>query len=486
MNLENTKDTEKSEKKSKGILILKIAAIVLGAILVLGLVVGGILYASLYTMYINGIYDSYLPIVPQWQDNASVPDWNNLDPVFVGVKVTKEVTEYNLRQVNSPKEEYTGDISVKVIYFIDGKIVEKDAENYTVGVENNMLSTVGNKKITIRVMDNFTGETPGVHKTTSKYVYIPIKVVDDNSAKENSPFETVESVEVYKGNLNGNQWSEIYFDEYDDIKNMVLDPIAEVPPKDSDIINVLVLGTAKNELEPQIQRQKLETVMIASYNSKTNEINLVSVHNQLLGIRNEKIYPLSGVYAMGGAGAVINSVNAVLGTDIQRYVEIDLDNFLSFVNELGGVTVNLTNEDIEALALEDIASGEAILNGENAEKYLTDNGNDAAGIDKTNRQRIFLSAVFKKLFNMSPITAFKTINNDADFIMTNVPFSVLVKYALDAGTDLSTINFNRYFAPYGEYAKEYCYVVYDEKYRVYYANADFLKSETEKALGYEK
>ncbi|MBE6543181.1 MAG: LytR family transcriptional regulator [Ruminococcaceae bacterium] len=481
MNSETAKNTETNMKKRITLLVLKIVGIVLGCLLVISLVVGGIFYLVFSIMYNNGIYDASVETVPA-EHEFFLPDWDELDPVLVSIKVTKDTTEYNVREVNSPKEEYTGDITVKGVYLINGKLEEKEPDNYYISVEKNMLSTTGDKKISVKVSEGYGAALPYAYKT----VYIPIKVVDDGSAKEDSPFDTTIDAYTYRGNGGYDQWSSMYPDEYELIKNLNSAPIVELPQKDSDIINILILGTAKNDNEPELERQMLQTVMVASYNANTKEINLISVHNQLLGVMDQKVYPLSGVYAIGGAGAAVNSVNAVLGTDIQHYVEIDLDSFVTFINKMGGVSISLTQEEIDALALEDVAPGEAILTGENAEKYLSDNGNDETGIEKTDRQRKFLIGLFKKLLSMQAFKAFEVVATDTKFVKTNLPFSVLAKYVLRTGFDISELSFERHFSPYGDYGKDYAFVVYEEKYRMYYSNPNFLKEETEKILGYHE
>lgn len=483
MNVENQtnqENTEMSAKKRTTLLILKITGIVLGCILALSLIVGGVFYLVFSIIYNGGIYDSSVESVPA-ENEFFLPDWSELDPVLVSINVKKDKTQYNVMQSSPAKEDYTSDITVTGTYYVDGKLVEKTPENIYIEVENNMLTTTGEKKITVSIHDSYGEGLPYSYK----YVYIPIKVVDDGSAKDDSSFDTTVEAVTYRGNHGYDQWSTSYPDDYSLIESMSLSPIVEVPQKDRDIINVLILGTAKNEAEPALKRQMLQTIMIASYNVETKAVNIISLHNQLLGVLNNKAYPISGVYAIGGAGAVINSVNAVFGTDIQHYVEIDLESFVSFVNKLGGVTVNVTQEEIDTLQLEDIAPGDAILTGENAEKYLTDNGADGTGINKTDRQRKFLTGLFGKLFGMKSIKAFKTVASDSKFVKTNLPFSVLAKYVIRTGFDLSDLTFTRHFAPYGDYGKDYTLVVYKEKYRVYYSNAEFLKSETQKIMGYE-
>lgn len=485
MNSETAKNTETNMKKRITLLVLKIVGIVLGCLLAISLVVGGIFYLVFSIMYNNGIYDSSVETVPA-EHEFFLPDWDELDPVLVALKITKEKTVYNVLDKNPPKEEYTNDITVKTVYYINGSMVEKETESYTIGVENNMLTTVGEKKITIRFSESYGQTLPNAYKGITEYLSIPIKVVDDNSGDEKSVYEKVETINVYRGDAEGDRWHERYADEYELIKNLNSAPIVELPQKDSDIINILILGTAKNDNEPELERQMLQTVMVASYNANTKEINLISVHNQLLGVMDQKVYPLSGVYAIGGAGAAVNSVNAVLGTDIQHYVEIDLDSFVTFINKMGGVSISLTQEEIDALALEDVAPGEAILTGENAEKYLSDNGNDQTGIEKTDRQRKFLIGLFKKILSMQAFKAFEIVATDTKFVKTNLPFSVLAKYVLRTGFDISELSFERHFSPYGDYGKDYAFVVYEEKYRMYYSNPNFLKEETEKIMGYHE
>ena len=481
MNNAITPEKKKSGKKKSSHMVVKTAAITLAVLLLLFLAISCVTYILLKSAYADYIYDDSIKTVAFESPNV-LPEWSELRPVLLSVKVTKAVTQFNVLNTEPAKEQYTKDITVIGVYLIKGELVEHHLTGYTVDVEKNMLTTPGDKTVTVRYTEYYGENIP----TASAKVTIPVKVLQDGSANPESPFALTVTANTYMGYSGLSNWKTNYLDDYNKIVGENYDPIYQLDQKNPNIFNVLLIGTAKNDAEPTLSRNKMETAMIVSYNIEKGSISLLSVHTTTLGVIGNKVYPLSGVYAIGGAGAVINSVNTLLGTDIQHYIEVDLDSFLGYVDSLGGVKVNLTRDDIENLDLIGVSAGEALISGENAEKYLTDNGTEAEGIEKTARQRRFMLALMKKVLSGTNIFNIRSKVSEVDFVKTNLPFNVALSYMFTTGFDIDDTIFFNNFAPYGSYGESYSFVVYSDKYRMYYADPDNLKIMTDTLLGYSK
>ena len=69
---------------------------------------------------------------------------------------------------------------------------------------------------------------------------------------------------------------------------------------------------------------------------------------------------------MAGSGLTINTINKQFDLDIQNYIIVNFDSLVGIIDELGGITVNLTEEEAEyyrQTGMPDITSGDVTLTG---------------------------------------------------------------------------------------------------------------------------
>ncbi len=113
-----------------------------------------------------------------------------------------------------------------------------------------------------------------------------------------------------------------------------------------DRINILLLGIGGNGHEGPLLA---DTVLLASYKPSTRQLALVSLPRDLQvpipGIGLNKInaaYALSEAAAAGQGGPVTSQVAAnVLGVPIHYYLRLDFTGFVTLIDQIGGVTVQV-------------------------------------------------------------------------------------------------------------------------------------------------
>ena len=54
---------------------------------------------------------------------------------------------------------------------------------------------------------------------------------------------------------------------------------------------------------------------------------------------------LGHTYAYGGVGLMINTINKTYDLDIQNYITISFDDLVNVIDEIGGVTVFISEEE---------------------------------------------------------------------------------------------------------------------------------------------
>lgn len=181
--------------------------------------------------------------------------------------------------------------------------------------------------------------------------------------------------------------------------------------------NVLVFGTSGYSMDGDTGNgehdgsQLTDSIMVVSLDQETNDVAMISLPRDLYvgntctatGKVNEVYYcnNLYGNDEEGGAAALTNTVEEILGIDIQYHVHLDWGALIQIVDGIGGITVTL-DEDIE----DDwtgtyITAGVPVeLNGERALGLArARHGTEMGDFTRGNSQQKILSAIQNKLVN---------------------------------------------------------------------------------------
>lgn len=127
-------------------------------------------------------------------------------------------------------------------------------------------------------------------------------------------------------------------------------PIYETDEKDSNVVNILLLGTDARDAAPSADVEgRSDTMMVASYNKKENKIILTSFMRDAYVTRVTETGKFKGkinaAYSNGGVGELINTLNYNFGLDIQDYVSVGFSGFWVLVDGFYGVPLNLNAEE---------------------------------------------------------------------------------------------------------------------------------------------
>ena len=179
-----------------------------------------------------------------------------------------------------------------------------------------------------------------------------------------------------------------------------------------------------------------DTIMIASINNKTKNVKLVSIYRDTL-LR----IPIEGVnakansaYAYGGAVLGIQMLNQNLDMNIEDYVTVNWEALSRAIDILGGVTVDVDEEELKKMneyITEQIAAnglmsngiyetGEVTLNGVQATAYARVRSTDQGDITRTGRQREVLEAMIGKLKEADMDTINKLVDGVFPYIETSI------------------------------------------------------------------
>lgn len=120
----------------------------------------------------------------------------------------------------------------------------------------------------------------------------------------------------------------------------------DLPKNERNIIVLVSEPQGENKYGPT------ETMMLATINTKTGASRMTLLQPRLLvEIPAAGKKPLAEAYALGGENLVMKTLNASLGLNVQDYVNIDLRRFSAVVEAVGGIQMQLTDEEAAALSL---------------------------------------------------------------------------------------------------------------------------------------
>ena len=154
-----------------------------------------------------------------------------------------------------------------------------------------------------------------------------------------------------------------------------------------------------------------DSIMIASINLDTKEIRLVSVYRDtFMNLGNDKYNKCNGAYAAGGPKQAISMLNANLDMNIKDFVTIGFAGLIDTIDALGGIPLDITNEEIHYLndyqycIAEDLKrqytpvsnAGMQVVDGMQATGYCRIRYTKGDDFKRAERQRNVLKAIMDK------------------------------------------------------------------------------------------
>lgn len=188
-----------------------------------------------------------------------------------------------------------------------------------------------------------------------------------------------------------------------------------------------------------------DTIIVASINRDTKEIKMASVYRDTyLDNTNGEFRKANDAYLQGGPERAINMLNRNLDLDITNFVTVNMSVLAEVVNDIGGVEIDVREEEIEHLnnyqnegseitGLEKIpvtTAGLQTLNGLQAMSYCRIR---YIGLDyeRTERQRKVLTQIFEKVQSMDILSLTGIITDILPYISTNLTQTEILSLAKD-------------------------------------------------------
>lgn len=188
--------------------------------------------------------------------------------------------------------------------------------------------------------------------------------------------------------------------------------LADEPFKEDGVKNILLIG---NDSRSENESGRSDAMILVSISSRTNSIYLTSLLRDIyVEIPGHDGNRLNAAYAYGGPELLMETLKENFDISVNRYMLVNFHAFANLVDSVGGVDLDVTNEEVQYINgylveynqlesrpegtdyLDTSLSGNIHLNGPQALAYCRNRyiGTDFA---RTERQRKVISAAMKNV-----------------------------------------------------------------------------------------
>ncbi len=202
--------------------------------------------------------------------------------------------------------------------------------------------------------------------------------------------------------------------------------------KSSSVRNILLIGNDARDGDSG----RSDSMILLSINSNTNKMNLVSImRDSYVDIPGYGWDKLNAAYSIGGPELLMDTIQENFYVEINDYISINFTSFADIVDAVGGVEIEVNDDEADAInVLLDSYEGVNLFGEPKDSDYLNGagtyklNGKQAlcysrlrkvgnADFERTERQRKVLSGIMK---NIGPTSAFSMLGSAFPDLQTNM------------------------------------------------------------------
>ena len=207
----------------------------------------------------------------------------------------------------------------------------------------------------------------------------------------------------------------------------------------SGIVNILLIGQDRREGE---ETARSDSMILCTYHRKTGDVTMTSFLRDLyVPIPGHRSNRINAAYSEGGAALLDETLKENFGLHIDGNVEVDFSQFSQIIDLLGGVELELREDEAAEINKEtgsSLTGGTQLLNGEQALAYSRIRKLDANGdFSRTNRQRKVISALLGRFRNIQWRDLLPLMDQLLPLISTDMNYGKLVLLAMEILPKLS-------------------------------------------------
>ena len=216
-------------------------------------------------------------------------------------------------------------------------------------------------------------------------------------------------------------------------------------------MTVLILGLDYRDWEAGGDYSRSDTMILLTLDPLSRSAGILSVPRDLWvaipGFKHGKIntaYYLGDAYKLpgGGPGLAVDTVEQLLGVPINYYAQIDFGAFVRFIDEIGGVKINIA----EPITIDLLGSGSAtkkrlnpgvqVLPGEWALAYARARNSEGGDFDRAKRQQQLILAIRDRIVSVETLPV---LLGKADVLYNELAAGIRTNLTLENATKLALL-----------------------------------------------
>lgn len=191
-------------------------------------------------------------------------------------------------------------------------------------------------------------------------------------------------------------------------------------------VNVLVLGCDEREGESVA---RADVIIVATLRPEAKKVSLFSLpRDTRVAIKGHGMDKVNHAMAYGGIPLVQDSVENLLGIQIDHYVKVNFDGFINVIDALGGVNIDVPTRMYKPLEAIDLLPGYQTLDGADALAFVRWRGDGTGDYGRIERQQQFIAALSEKLKGMSLSQTLDVASAVMDSIETDMSVKQMTSY----------------------------------------------------------
>lgn len=207
----------------------------------------------------------------------------------------------------------------------------------------------------------------------------------------------------------------------------------EKPVSKKNVTNILLIGQDRVEGE---RRARSDSMILCTFNKKTNQLTMTSFLRDLyVNIPGFGSNRINAAYTYGGMELLDRTLKENFDVTVDANVEVDFTQFADIVDLLGGVEIELREDEARVIREEtgtEVSEGLQTLNGAQALTYSRIRKLDADGdFARTNRQRKVMSAILDTYKSADMKTILSLVDDLLPLVNTDMNPLALVRCAVE-------------------------------------------------------
>jgi LCP family protein required for cell wall assembly len=200
-------------------------------------------------------------------------------------------------------------------------------------------------------------------------------------------------------------------------------------------INILLIGS---DARIGVAGARSDSMVLLTFDRASSQIKLTSfMRDMYVAIQGHGSSKLNAAFSYGGESLLMQTLKNNFAIDVDNYITMRFESFIAVVDQIGGISLNLTQKEIDYINVEvgGVPDGDGLkqLNGAQTLSHCRNRHVGNGDFTRTARQRTAIKAIFSKIKQQHDAA---TLAGLIGFAMGNVKTNISADQILGLATEV--------------------------------------------------